>query len=175
MHTLHWWAVEAEDKQEAFGIVKDRLINDDGSNFVEWSDWHVVGGGRWSNSQYEDSSDMVISYNDEPDKFKETIEGCKKARIYQMNDYLTRIDTDKFISDMVDYISNSGVPDNSQRFDLNSFYVKNAGDLLSDYYTSDSYFYDYVEYTAHMGYVQERLDNPDKKMLQFLVPIDFHF
>jgi len=175
MHTLHWWAVEAEDKQEAFGIVKDRLINDDGNNFVEWSDWHVVGGGRWSESQYDDSSDMVISYKDEPDKFKETLESCKKARIREMNDYLTKVNTDKFVSDMVDYISNSGIPNNSERFDMNSYYLKKAGELLSDYYTPDSYFYDYVEYTAHMGYVNERLDNPDKKMLQFLVPIDFHF
>jgi hypothetical protein len=76
---------------------------------------------------------------------------------------------------MVDYISNSGIPDDKQRFDMNSWYVRRAGDLLSDHYSSDSYFYDYVEYTAHMGYIQERLDNPEKSMRQYLVPIDFHF
>ena len=58
---------------------------------------------------------------------------------------------------------------------MNSYYVKKAGELLSDHYTSDSYFYDYVEYTAHMGYVYERLDKPESAMRQYLVPIDFHF
>ena len=49
MHTLHWWAVEAEDKEDAANVVEAALEN----NYVEWSDWHVVGGGRWSDSQYE--------------------------------------------------------------------------------------------------------------------------
>lgn len=175
MHTLHWWAVEAEDKQEAFGIVKDRLINEDGSNFVEWSDWHVVGGGRWSDSQYEDSSDMIISYAEQPELFKERLELVKKNRIDEMNTFLSKLDYDKFVSDMVDYISNSGMPANEQRFDLNSHYIKSAGDMLMDYYTCDSYFYDLVEYTAHIGYLPQRLDNPDISVRQYLVPVDFHF
>jgi len=49
MHTLHWWAVEAEDKEDAANIVEAALSE---NNYVEWSDWHVVGGGRWSESQY---------------------------------------------------------------------------------------------------------------------------
>ena len=73
MHTLHWWAVEAEDKEDAANIVEAALSE---NNYVEWSDWHVVGGGRWSDSQYENSYDMVISYVDEPIKFNETIYGC---------------------------------------------------------------------------------------------------
>ena len=175
MHTLHWWAVEAEDKHEAFITVQDRLIMEDGRNWVDWSDWHVVGGGRWSNSQYEDSESMIISYAEEPKLFRQTLEACRKSRIDEMNIYLKKIDTDKFVSDMVDYISNSGTPTDEQRFDLNSYYVKKAGDMLQDHYTCDSYFYDFVEYTAHMGYVYDRLDNPDYPMGQYLVPIDFHF
>jgi hypothetical protein len=175
MHTLHWWAVEAEDKEEAMSIVSSRLINDEGNQFVEWSDWHVVGGGRWSESQYEDSYDMVVSYRDEPEKFNEMIELCKKGRVEEMNRYLTRIKTDKFVSDMVDYISNSGLPSDDERFGMNSYYVRKAGELLQDNYTCDSYFYDMVEYTAHMGYIKERLDNPTQSMRQFIVPVDFHF
>lgn len=175
MHTLHWWSVEAEDRDEAFTIVNDRLINDDGINFVDWSDWHVVGGGRWSDSQYDNSKDMIISYAEKPELFKETLQSCKQGRIDEMNNMLKRIDTDKFVSDMVDYISNSGLPADSERFGMNSYYVRKAGDLLSDLYTPDSYYYDLVEYTAHMGYVYERLDNPVHPLIQFLVPIDFHF
>jgi hypothetical protein len=174
MHTLHYFAVEAEDNQEAFEIVQSRLSSEDGEKFVDWSDWHVVGGGRWSQSQYEDSSDMVVSYQTAPDKFNEIIEGIKKSRIAEMNRYMEQMNHDKFVSDCVDYISNSGIP-NDERFDLNSYYFKKAGDMLMDYYTPDSYFYDLVEYTAHMGYLPQRLDNNDKATLQFLVPVDFHF
>jgi hypothetical protein len=177
MHTLHWWAVEAEDKEEAFGIIKDRLITDDGTNWVEWSDWHVVGGGRWNSEGdgYTDNDNMIISYADEPDKFKERLEWCKTARKDEMNVCLERMNTDKFTSDIVDFISNGGMVTDDLRFSMNNYYIKNATDLLSDNYTSHSYFYDYVEYTAHMGYVEERLDNPDRPLIQFLVPIDFHF
>lgn len=175
MHTLHWFAVQASNREEAFDLVQARLINEDGDRFVEWSDWHVVGGGRWSNSQYEDSSEMIISFADEPDKFKEAIEGVKKGRINGMNNYIERMNYDKFISDCVDYIANSGIPRNEERFDLNSYYFKKAGDMLMDYYTPESYYYDMVEYTAHMSYLQDRIDNPDTAKVQFLVPVDFHF
>ena len=177
MHTLHWWAVEAEDKEDAFNIVKGRLITDEGNNWVDWSDWHVVGGGRWNSvgNGYDDQSNMIVSYAEDPEKFKEILEDCKKGRVREMNDYMVKLNYDRLVSDIVDYISNNGVPDTEQRFDMNSYYFKKAGELLSANYTPDSYFYDYVEYTAHMGYIQERLDNPERPLIQFLVPIDFHF
>lgn len=175
MHVLHYFAVQAEDEQDAFSIVQSRLEHGEDGRFVEWSDWHVVGGGRWSNSQYEDSSDMIISYAKQPDKFNEALEGVKKGRIREMNQYLERLNYDKFASDIVDYISNSGVPANEQRFDMNAYYFKKAGDMLMDYYTPDSYYYDLVEYTAHIGYIQDRLDNAETSMKQYLVPVDFHF
>jgi hypothetical protein len=174
MHTLHYFAVQAEDNKEAFDIVQSRLSSDDGEKFVEWSDWHVVGGGRWSQSQYEDTSDTVISYATDPEGFMKAIEGVKKARIDEMNRYLENLNFDKLQSDIVDYVSNSGIP-NDERFDLNSYYFRKVGGMLMDYYAPESYYYDLAEYTAHLGYLQERLDNPDTKMLQFLVPVDFHY
>jgi hypothetical protein len=92
-----------------------------------------------------------------------------------MNNNLAKVNLDQFTSDMVDYISNSGQPSKEQRFHLNSWYIKRTAEMLQDSYTPDSYFYDFVEYTAHMGYVEERLDNPERPLIQFLVPIDFHF
>jgi hypothetical protein len=175
MHTLHYWTVKAEDKEEAFGIVKDRLINDDGSNWVEWSDWHVVGGGRWNNvgDGYTDQSNMIVSYAENSDKFKEIIAECKSARVKELNNCLSNINTDKFISDIVDYISNNATL-GDKRFDMNSYYLKSACDLMDERYTPNSYFYDLIEYTASMEYVEQALDNEDSKML-FLVPIDFHY
>ena len=177
MHTLHWWAVEAEDTEEAFSLVKERLTNDSGDSWIEWSDWHVVGGGRWNpeGDGYKDQDNMIVSFAKQPDKFKEILQACQKGRTDEMHRYMTDINPDKFISDIVDYISNSGIPNNEQRFDMNSWYIKKAGELLQDNYTCDSYFYDMKEYTAHMGYVYERLDNTPDNMRQYLVPVDFHF
>jgi hypothetical protein len=177
MHTLHWWAVEAEDKEEAFGSVKERLILEDGRNWVDWSDWHVVGGGRWNSEGdgYTDNDNMIISYNESPDEFKDKLEWCKTARKDEMNRCLSEIKPDKFISDMVDFISNNGVSQDNLRFSMNNYYIKNATDLLQDSYTPNSFFFDFVEHSASLQYVQERLDNPDVPLIQFLVPIDFHF
>jgi hypothetical protein len=173
MHTLHYWLVEAEDKEQARFTVSNRLISDEGDHFVGWSDWHVVGGGRWSDSQYEDSSSMIVSYADEPDKFKEVLEGCKTARVKEMQECLYKIDTDKFTSNMVDYISNNASL-GDMRFDMNTYYIKSASNLMDEHYTSNSYFYDLIEYTANMNYIQDHIDKKNPAML-FLVPIDFHF
>ncbi len=175
MHTLHYWAVKAEDKEHAFGIIKDRLINEDGSHWVEWSDWHVVGGGRWNKvgDGYTDQSNMIVSYAENPEKFKEILAGCKTARVKEMNECMSKINTDKFISDIVDYISNNGTL-GDKRFDMNSYYIKRASQLMDEQYNCDSYFYDLIEYTASIDYIEQALDKEDSKML-FLVPIDFHF
>jgi hypothetical protein len=177
MHTLHWWAVEAEDEQEAFGAVKERLTNDSGDSWVDWSDWHVVGGGRWNpiGDGYKDQSNMILSYAKDPNKFKEILEGIKTARKDEMNEMLLKIKPDKFISDMVDYISNNGMPNPEERFSMNNYYINIAIDLLSDSYKHSSYFYDMKEFTANLEYVYERLDKSPENMGQYLVPVDFHF
>lgn len=175
MHTLHYWLVEAEDKEQAFHTIQNTLINDEGIPFVEWSDWHVVGGGRWNSEGdgYTDQSNMIVSYADETDKFNKIITDIKSARVKEMQDCMSKINTDRFISNMVDYISNNASV-GDRRFDMNEYYIKSACDLMSERYTSSSYFYDLIAYTANMEYIQEHLDKKNKQML-FLVPIDFHF
>jgi hypothetical protein len=172
MHTLHYWLVEAEDREDSRAIVTDRLISEEGDKFVGWSDWHVVGGGRWSDSQYEDSSSMIVSYSEQPDKFKEVLEGVKTARVREMQDLMSQINLDKFSSDMVDYISNNASL--GDKFQMNSWYINKATDLMSESYNPNSYFYDLIEYTANMEYIQSHIDEKNPKML-FLVPIDFHY
>lgn len=177
MHTLHWWAVLAEDEEQAFHEVTGRLINEDGTNWIDWSDWHVVGGGRWNpeGDPYQNSQSMIVSYEKNPEKFKEILEGCKTARKDEMNRCLSEIKTDKFVSDIVDFISNGGVAQDELRFSMNNYYIRNATDLLQDSYTPNSFFYDLAEHSASLQYVQERLDKPTPDLLDFLVPIDFHF
>ena len=177
MHTLHYIAVEAQDMEEAFSDVQAFLEPSEETGFrnCDWSDWHVVGGGRWSESQYEDSSNMIISYAEKPEEFNKVIDGIVKYRIENANQYLTKIKLDKFTSDIVEYISNSGeLPDDS-RFDFNNYYINTMCKLMSGEWIPDSAFFDKKEYTADLRYLRERLDKPETAMLQFLVPVDFHF
>lgn len=177
MHTLHYIAVEAVDIEDAFAEVKTMLepSDDTGYKVCDWSDWHVVGGGRWSDSQYEDSPNMIISYAEKPEEFNKIIDGIVKYRIENANQHLTKIKLDKFTSDIVEYISNNGeLPDDS-RFDFNTYYISTMCKLMTGQWIPDSAFFDKKEYTADLRYLRERLDKPETAMLQYLVPVDFHF
>ena len=87
MHTLHWIATKADSKRQAFDLVTVSLRpNEDGRLLADWSDWHVVGGGRWSEKQYENSQDMIISYADKPEAFMKVLSDIKQYRIKFMNE-----------------------------------------------------------------------------------------
>jgi hypothetical protein len=178
LHTLHWIATKAKDRQEAFDIVTVSLMpNEDGNRMADWSDWHVVGGGRWSDSAYQNSSDMIISYAEKPDEFKKTIEDIKRYRINYMNDKLIKLDNafDNLKSDVVDYISNDCKLNDNRQFDFSRWNITEAIDMINSKWTCDSAFFDHNEFTSSFQYLEERLDKPEEAALQYLVPVDFHF
>lgn len=184
MHTLHYIAVESEDVQEAFDYVESEL-SDEGENFADWSDWYVVGGGRWNvkeGDKWEEAykvgkTNMVISYAENPDLFRQTLADIRKSRMNALRSSMDNINLDKFTSDMVDYISNSGsLPEDVRYGDLNSYYILSAIKMIRGYYTPNSYFYDLVSYNGDcIDYVEQRIDNPEVSKLQYLVPVDFHY
>lgn len=189
MHTLHYMAVEADNKQEAFDkVVVSLQSNEDGYRIADWSDWHVVGGGRWStNAKKESENNIMGGYNDDPtdvigydkdkDKFQQTLKEIKSWRSERMNRNITEIKIDKFISDMVDYASEGGRVDNNYFSDniMNTYSIKEATQMLMGSWIPDSAFYDVVENIAELTYLQERLDKPEQAVRQYLVPVDFHF
>ena len=178
MHTLHWIATKAKDRQEAFDIVTVSLMpNEDGNRMADWSDWHVVGGGRWSEKPYENSQDMIISYAEKPEEFMKVLSDIKQYRIKYMNEKLTKLDNafDKLKSDIVDYISNDCKLNNDREFDFSRWEIKEAITMLSSDWTPDSSFFDNQEFTSKVQYLEERLDKPEEAMRQYLVPVDFHF
>lgn len=178
MHTLHWIAIKAESRQEAFDIATLSLLpSDEGYRLADWSDWHVVGGGRWSESQYKDSQDLIISYAEQPDEFMKVLSNIKQYRIKYMNEKLLKLDSafDKLKSDIVDYISSDCRLDSDREFDFSRWEIKEAITMLSSEWTPDSGFYDHSEFTAKFQYLEERLDKPEQARLEYLVPVDFHF
>lgn len=187
MHTLHYIAVQAQNKQEAFDkVVVSLSPNEDGYRLADWSDWHVVGGGRWS-SNAKKANDLMAGYNDDPadvlgfsedkEKFQETIINIGKWRSSAMNRAIKEIDTDKFISDMVDYASEGGRPVNHFESNkiMNIYSIKEAAEMLMGGWIPDSGFYDLEENIAEATYLKERLDKSELASLQYLVPVDFHF
>jgi hypothetical protein len=169
MHVIHFIAVKAEDKENAFDIVKSELENE--YKFADWSDWHVVGGGRWNSngSQYEDDDTDVISYDLEPDKFNEAINQARKWKLESFQWSMKNFKPDELMNAANDFLENGGIHKNiDNKFSMNYFYVKNIADTLAGFYNSDSYFYDLNSHSANMDYMLE-----DPKGF-FLVPVDFH-
>jgi len=152
MHTLHYIAVEADSKQQAFDkVVVSLLPNEDGYRLADWSDWHVVGGGRWSSNANKENN-LMAGYNDDP------------------TDVLG-----KFISDMVDYASEGGRLEYNGDTIMNAYTIKEVATMLMGGWTPDSGLYDLEENIAEATYLKERLDKPEQSALQYLVPVDFHF
>jgi hypothetical protein len=185
MHTLHYIAVEANSKQEAFDkVVVSLQPNEDGYRIGDWSDWHVVGGGRWStNAQtskdfmdsYNNDSTDVISYAENKEKFQEVTKKILRFRSQNMNRNIVEIKTDKFISQMVDYASEGGRGAWNGDTLMNVYSIKQAAEMLMGSWTCDSGFYDLQEHVSEFEYLNERLDKPEQSALQYLVPVDFHF
>jgi hypothetical protein len=186
MHTLHYIAVKAENKQEAFDKVTTALLTDDGYRLANWSDWHVVGGGRWSsNAKKSKEPDFMAGYNDDPtdvlgfsedkEKFQETLTNIGKWRSQAVNRAIKEIDTDKFISDLVDYASEGGRLEYNGDTIMRAYTIKEATQMLLGHWIPDSGFYDLEENVAELNYLKERLDKPEQASLQYLVPVDFHF
>jgi len=109
---------------------------------------------------------MVVSYKDNPDKFKEVLADIKTYRIAYMNKKLVSLDTavDKLKSDIVDYISNDCRLSSDREFDFSRWEIKEAITMLSSDWTPDSGFFDNQEFSSKIQYLEERLDKPDEAM-----------
>ena len=185
MHTLHYIAVEADSKQQAFDkVVVSLSPNEDGHRLADWSDWHVVGGGRWSSNAnkennlmagYNDDPTDVVGFSEDKEKFKEIVKEILKARSQSMSRNIAEIKTDRFISEMVDYASEGGRGAWNGDTIMNVYSIKQAAEMLMGSWTCDSMFYDLEEHVSEFEYFNERLDKPEKALLQYLVPVDFHF
>jgi hypothetical protein len=181
MHTLHWVAIKADSKEEALATVNDNLLpNEDGYRLADWSDWFVAGGGRYNDKgdgYTEGYANMVISYAETPDKFKEILDNIKIYRKTFMNNKLSKLQPafDKLQSDIVDYISNDCKLDDKRQYDFSRWDITESIDMINCKWTPDSGFFDNQEFTASLQYLEERLDNEEQSALQYLVPVDFHF
>ena len=181
MHVLQWIAVknpssfDLEDvstcKEEAFDIVKSKFeeMYSESEGLGGWSDWYIVGGGRWNpnpDSQYkEDDYSMVISYGEKPELFTKTVSEAIEARVDTFNDYRKRFN-DQSLDINAKLDKYDGLTDYS--FDL--YELNQCIDMLQGKWDMNSYFYDLNNWSTNPKFM---LDNVDDSW--YLVPVDFHF
>jgi hypothetical protein len=168
MHTAQIILVEIEDEDtdspQAFAeSFLDGAMESGGT----WFDWY--GGlseglaGRWSSEVF---SGDVLKYSDDPDlaekKIAEFLEMRQKAVEYGQS-VIKGVGVESISYDM----------DNHEKYDAEGYALYKMGQVLSNFWCSDSGVYDAVTWGADLKYFRERLqENPDK---QYLVVVDFHF
>jgi hypothetical protein len=174
MHVLQRIAVQAEDKDEAFRIVKDTLEQELGNNEYSsntWFDWFVTGGGRWNvnpDSQYEDDNNMTISYDEEPDKFLAQVALAIQSRVEEFNRYRQH-----FAEKNVDINAKLDSYDGSTDYSFDLYDLNKMIDMLQGKWDFNSYFFDMTSQSVNEKFMLESIDKGNKNW--YLVYVDFHF
>jgi hypothetical protein len=174
MHVLQRIAVQAEDKDEAFRIVKDTLEQELGNNEYSsntWFDWFVTGGGRWNvnpDSQYEDDNNMTISYDEDPQAFLAQVALAIQSRVEEFNRYRQH-----FAEKNVDINAKLDSYDGSTDYSFDLYDLSKMIDMLQGKWDFNSYFFDMTSQSVNEKFMLESIDKGEKNW--YLVYVDFHF
>jgi hypothetical protein len=174
MHVLQHIAVIADSQDEAFRTVKDSLeseLGDYESTTNSWFDWFVAGGGRWNpnpDSQYADDQSMVISYDDNPAGYRETIDKAIISRMEEFNGYRKSYE-EKGIDIEAKLDNYKGV----MNYDFELYPLKKMIDMIQGEWDMNSYFYDMHHASTNPDHMYKSIDLGNKNW--YAVPVDFHF
>ena len=174
MHVLQHIAVMADDQDMAFRTVKDSLeseLGDYESTTNSWFDWFVVGGGRFNpnpNSQYEDDQAMVVSYDEAPAEYRETVAEAIANRIQEFNHYRKSYN-EKGIDIEAKLDNYKGV----MNYDFELYPLKKMIDMIQGEWDMNSYFYDMHHASTNPEHMYKSIDLGNKNW--YAVPVDFHF
>jgi hypothetical protein len=174
MHVLQHIAVIADSQDEAFRTVKDSLESELGnydSTTNSWFDWFVAGGGRWNpnpDSQYADDQSMVISYDDNPAEYRETIDKAIISRMEEFNGYRKSYE-EKGIDIEAKLDNYKGV----MNYDFELYPLKKMIDMIQGEWDMNSYFYDMHHASTNPDHMYKSIDLGNKNW--YAVPVDFHF
>lgn len=174
MHVLQYIAVQAENKDEAFRSVKDKLESELGDEYTtnSWFDWFVAGGGRWNpnpDSQYDDNDQsMVISYSEAPEEYKETIAKMISNRVDEFNSYRKMYEEKN-----IDINAKLDTYTGEMQYDFELYPVKKMIDMLQGTWDYNSYYYDMHHESTNREHMFASIDKGIKNW--YIVPVDFHF
>jgi hypothetical protein len=181
MHVLQWIAVkptgsfDLEDidtcKEEAHDFVKSKFeeMYSESEGLGGWSDWYIVGGGRYNDnpdSQYkEDDHSMVISYGETPELFTDTITQAIDSRMSEFRLYRSQFEDSK-----IDISAKLDSYNGSMDYSMELYPLSKLLDMLQGKWDFNSYFYDLNNWSTNPKWVLDTLDDS-----WYLVPVDFHF
>ena len=162
-----------ECKEEAFNLVKSKFdeMYSESEGLAGWSDWYVVGGGRWNSNpdnQYEEAYNDVISYADNAKLYKETVDRAITSRLIEFAGYRSRFEEKGIsLSDSLDKY------DGQMDFSFDLYELNKCIDMLQGKWDFNSYIYDLEHYSTNTKYMLDKLDTEGVNW--YLVPVDFHF
>jgi hypothetical protein len=176
MHVLQWVVVEADDVEDSVSVADAMLENAMGheDSPSSWYDWYVVGGGRWNiadeedwKSGYDTKTNMIISFEDNPNAFNAKIQELIQNRIDTYNEYHKEIEG----KDVMAMFDNYG---GVMSYSHETYPLRNLLRFLDGDWFYDSKFYDLVHWSTNATHILSKIDKGLGENL-FLVPIDFHF
>jgi len=182
MHVLQHIAVKPKGKfhideleqfkEEAFDEVKLKFeeMYSESEGLGGWSDWYVVGGGRWNSNpdkQYEEDNawNDVISYAENPELFTKTISNAMESRMAEFRGYRER-----FEAQNLDINAKLDSYDGAMDYSMELYDLSKLIGMLQGTWNMDSYFYDLNNWSTNPKWVLDSLDDS-----WYLVPVDFHF
>ena len=181
MHVLQWIAVKNPStfdieeldtcKEEAHAEVKHKFeeMYSEAEGLGGWSDWYIVGGGRYNDnpdSQYkEDDHSMVISYGAEPEKFIETVNRAIESRKIEFAGYRERYEKQS-----IDINAKLDSYDGTTDYSMELYELNKLIDMLQGKWDMNSYFYDLNNWSTNPKFMLDNLSDS-----WYLVPVDFHF
>lgn len=185
--------VEADDAEQAFRIIADKLNGDESQ--PDWSDWSEVSdpstmnfAGRWSGEIFmtpeqlkarSEKQDVDVSENpnylrfsDDPNLADEVIQ---RFISYRMNEIESIKKTISLLPTAIDLMTFDYNPIKDADYadaGMTLYYTKKLVALYSNDWTSDTAIYDLENWDANLIYFFQRVaKNPER---QFLIPVDFH-
>jgi hypothetical protein len=172
MHVLQYIAVQSDTDDEAFRTVKDTLESELGNNDYatnSWFDWFVVGGGRFvEGNPYEESTNSIISYDEDPKTFLKQVDVSIESRMAEFNGYRKMFDEKNI--DLNDKLDNyKGV----MNYDFELYPLKKMIDMIQGEWDMNSYFYDMHHCSTNPDHMYKSIDLGNKNW--YAVPVDFHF
>jgi hypothetical protein len=172
MHVLQYIAVQVDNQEEAFHTVKDNLESELGayeSTTNSWFDWFVAGGGRFvEGNPYEETTNNIISYDEDPKTFLKQVEVSIESRMNEFNSYRKSYN-EKAIDIEAKLDNYKGV----MNYDFELYPLKKMIDMIQGEWDMNSYFYDMHHASTNPEHMYKSIDLGNKNW--YAVPVDFHF
>jgi hypothetical protein len=189
MHILHWVAVKVDDDlalDNPIGVLKENAcyqvnstLEGDGAPYLRWTDWWMIGGGRFTEgAAYESKRYHAIPYHEDSEKFLAKINeviGWRKDEAQRQLDQLNDQDPDgefDFTTQIEKFIAGGAVRAEFSNHQM--WLASNLAKLALGYWTPDARFYDITNGTDSPNYILADIEKGDGFMW-VLVPVDFHY